>query len=267
MPIADIMTSLFVIFLFIAIIAIKNTSEIKSAFLIIKEEKQSLERENSFMKEAFSSSEDYSENLRIYIETLERNLEYAGNAVSDLDRVTKEIYEKLYDEFKYDLPVWKAEIDPETLIFRFNEPSILFQTNSAVVRPRFKEILSDFFPRYLRVLKEYFDRIEEIRIEGHTSSEWIGAEGEQEAFLKNMQLSQDRTQSVLTYCLNLNLKKGFSDWIRENITTNGFSSTHLIKHDDGQENKAASRRVEFRVYLNYENLIIEIDKRLRNVKS
>lgn len=238
LPIADIMTSLFVIFLFIAIIAIQNVSKVMAVMNIKDGE---LDSSISILDKQAA------------------DLDSIRYIIHDLHKVKDEIYQDLKAEFKYDLPVWRAEIDPHTLVFRFNEPEILFQPSSAEIRPRFQEILSSFFPRYLRVLERYFSSIAEVKIEGHTSSEWLGAKTDNEAFSKNMELSQKRTQSVLLYSLSLGLLETQSEWIRKKVTANGFSSTRLKKNKLGQENKEASRRVEFRVYLNEEIIIKTID--------
>ena len=91
--------------------------------------------------------------------------------VKKYDQIKTQLYIDLQEEFKEDLTVWRATID-STLCIRFQEPSMLFDNNKAYLKPRFKEILDDFFPRYIKVLnrKEYRDNIVEIRIEGHTDS-------------------------------------------------------------------------------------------------
>ena len=84
------------------------------------------------------------------------------------------LYQELYNEFKDDLPRWKAEIERDSLSVRFHEPDVLFKQGKYDVTDRFKDILLEFFPRYIKIIYSgvYRDSIEEIRIEGHTSSEW-----------------------------------------------------------------------------------------------
>lgn len=120
------------------------------------------------------------------------------------------------------------------------------------VRPQFKEILSDFFPRYLRVLREYRDSIDEIRIEGHTSSIWNTHTSETEAYFLNMNLSQGRTQSVLRYVYELPGIESEREWVKRNFAAVGFSSSRLVLNKSGQEDADASRRVSFRVITNAE---------------
>lgn len=171
------------------------------------------------------------------------------------------LYEKLKEEFKDDLPKWQANIDRDTLSIQFFEPEILFKTGKSDVTPRFQEILADFFPRYLQILfsDEFKDSIAEIRIEGHTSSEWgQGVSSEDENYFNNMQLSQDRTRSVLMYCYSLINDPILKDMMKKYITANGLSSSKLIFTDKGYEDKIKSRRVEFRTRTNSENRIVQI---------
>lgn len=80
------------------------------------------------------------------------------------------IYDALVNEFKGDLDIWGAEIDKETLSFNFKSPDVLFANNQTKIKPAYKKILNQFFPRYIEVLKPFRDSIDEVRIEGHTSS-------------------------------------------------------------------------------------------------
>ena len=109
------------------------------------------------------------------------------------------IYDALMKEFEGDLLRWQAVIDKDTLAFEFQSPEVLFGTNEVALRPRFKVILADFFPRYLKILDHFKDSISEVRIEGHTSSVWNRDTGPDRAYFNNMELSQGRTRSVLSY--------------------------------------------------------------------
>lgn len=175
--------------------------------------------------------------------------------VKRYDKIKTQLYIDLKKEFKDDLTVWRATID-STLSIRFQEPSMLFDEGKQELKPKFKEILDDFFPRYIAVLNrpEYRDNIEEIRIEGHTNSN-----GD---YYYNMELSQDRTRSVLQYCFSLMPGKEI-DWLKRLVTANGLSSSHLIFMKSGEEDKELSRRVEFRVRTNAEKQLEDIaNKRL-----
>ena len=174
--------------------------------------------------------------------------------VKRYDQIKTQLYIDLQEEFKKDLTVWRATID-STLCIRFQEPSMLFDEGEDVLKPKFKEILDDFFPRYIGVLSrpQYKDNIEEIRIEGHTNSNG--------GYYSNMELSQDRTRAVLQYCFSL-MKDEDIVWLKGLVTANGLSSSHLILTKNGEEDKDLSRRVEFRVRTNAEKQLEDIaDKR------
>lgn len=160
------------------------------------------------------------------------------------------IYQALMEEFEQDLPRWDATIDADTLAFRFQSPEVLFEMGSAQIRGRFKEILSDFFPRYLEILQEFKESINEVRIEGHTSSIWNSSVSPTEAYFLNMDLSQGRTRSVLQYVYMLPELDGQRAWVKRHFAAVGFSSSRRILTPKGREDRARSRRVTFRVITN-----------------
>lgn len=296
LPIADIMTSLFIIFLFIAIYAIQNVSKVhtilelsdtetKVLLNLISSRERELEEAKAEIRVLLSDLQSLSlETMKanasvamreVEIDTLKeevgvyKNLNTQNQLIitrigleaASLEKLRRQIYADLQKEFRFDLPVWQANLDGRNLVIRFNEPDVLFLASSAEVRPRFQSILMDFFPRYLNVLERYFNKIDEVRIEGHTSSEWNRDTSKKEAFLLNMQLSQARTQSILDFCFRLFLPKSHQDWIQRKATAKGFSSIRLILDENEVEDKAASRRVEFRIFLG-ENRVINAIKRL-----
>lgn len=191
---------------------------------------------------------------------VQKNAEQDEEIVKKYDKTKTQLYIDLQKEFKDDLTTWRATID-SSLCIRFQEPSMLFDEGKQELKPRFKEILNDFFPRYIAVLKrpEYRDNIVEIRIEGHTNSNG--------GYYSNMELSQDRTRSVLQYCFSLMPPKDII-WMKKLVTANGLSSSHLIYKKNGEEDKFLSRRVEFRVRTNAEKQLEDIaNKRLINKKK
>lgn len=156
------------------------------------------------------------------------------------------LYQVLRAEFKNDFDDWEVKLLPDSTI-RFHNPEVLFLTGSHEIRPRFEDILSSFFPRYIDSLREFDGDIHEIRIEGHTSSEYKTARSDDEAYFLNMSLSQNRTRSILKYVLSLPDAEKYAKWARERITANGLSSSRLIRDKNGVEDKILSRRVEFRL--------------------
>ncbi|MCC4860868.1 cell envelope biogenesis protein OmpA [Vibrio splendidus] len=165
------------------------------------------------------------------------------------------IYDALVNEFKGDLDLWGAEIDKETLSFNFKSPDVLFANNQTKIKPAYKRILNQFFPRYIEVLKPFRDSIDEVRIEGHTSSAGLRGSTKEQAYFYNMRLSQGRTRSVLQYGYSLMPEE--SDWITSRVAAVGFSSSRLVKVD-GLEDPEKSRRVSFRAITNADIQIKQI---------
>ena len=159
------------------------------------------------------------------------------------------IYDALTTEFDSDLEKWNAEIDEDSLTFTFKSPDVLFKTGSYDLKPEYQELLNEFFPRYLKVLDPFKESINEVRIEGHTSSYW-GSYSKDDAYFKNMALSQDRTRSVLQYIYSLPPVSQHKDWIKSHLAAVGLSSSKLIYASNGLEDRQASRRVSFRVITN-----------------
>lgn len=191
---------------------------------------------------------------------LQDEFDSKSNVAERYQALQFELYADLYNEFEKDLAVWDAEID-STLTVRFKEPDILFDAGSSAIKASFSAILDDFFPRYIGVLQsdKYMDHVEEIRIEGHTSIEGRNDMNEQEAYFYNMKLSQDRTRSVLQYCLSM-LDEDIVVWTRERTTANGLSSVKPISENDTEEGRKQNRRVEFRVKTDAEEQIREMLK-------
>jgi outer membrane protein OmpA-like peptidoglycan-associated protein len=226
-PLSDLMTGLMMMFLLVAVIfMVKVEAEAKN----VRELQQQAEAQAQRMRDV----------AILY------------------DRMREQLFRDLEAEFRADLTRWRASLDPD-LTIRFEEPEVLFDTGRAVLKPQFIAILNDFFPRYVRILssERYQASIEEIRIEGHTSSFWTGATAD-EAYFRNMELSQSRTRTTLQYVLGLPQISNQRRWLVARLTANGLSSSRLRTNLDGSENREASQRVEFRVRTNAEGRIGEI---------
>lgn len=219
--ISDMMTGLMMIFLFITV---------SYAHQITKESENAISK-NSDVKEIV--------------------LELVNNKTK--------IAESLHEEFDKDLEKWGASIDDQNLRIRFESPEVLFQSGKSDVTPLFNEILSDFWPRYLRILSENKNAILEIKIEGHTSSDWSTRVSRNESYFKNMELSQDRSRNVLKICLQYT-PENLVEWSRKSVTANGFSFSRLIYDELGKEDSEKSRRVEFTIMVRSDDKIDSIEE-------
>lgn len=196
------------------------------------------------------------------------NVETERNKVRDVailyDQLRTQLFKDLQTEFADDMPRWGAELD-EDLAFRFNNSDVLFDRGEAELKPEFQAILDDFFPRYVRIItqEKYRDDILEVRIEGHTSSGWFGARTDDEAYIRNMDLSQERTRSTLAYVLSLDRVHQDKVWLKQHLTANGLSSAKVVRDALGEEVGERSRRVEFRVRTDAEGRIATILDKVR----
>jgi outer membrane protein OmpA-like peptidoglycan-associated protein len=210
-----------------------------------------VEEENPF---AMSIGDLMAALLLIFILLLSSALLSIREQVEAYEDVKQLIYNDLMDKFRDKLHDWRATIDPVTLTVGFQEPEIYFERNKSEIKKPFKIILDEFFGEYIEVLyKDKFrSHIEEIRIEGHTSSEWEENLPKEKAYFRNMGLSQERTRSVMEYCFSTlgEVETSEKAWVRGRIAAIGLSSSKL-KYKEGthpfEEDREASRRVEFRV--------------------
>ena len=165
-----------------------------------------------------------------------------------IEVIESRIYKALNQEFQDDFEDWNAILERKNLTISFQEPGVYFDTGSCTPKEKFVVILNSFLPRYLDVLEKFKEEIEEIRIEGHTSSRYEAAETVDEAYIKNMDLSQCRTREVLSYLLQHPGVQVNKPWSKDKITANGLSSSKIIiDPTTGVEDEAKSKRVNFRV--------------------
>jgi outer membrane protein OmpA-like peptidoglycan-associated protein len=227
-PLSDLMTGLMMMFLVIAILfMVKVEREAKQAELQARQIKEQAE-------------------------TIKSIAALYGD-------VRAKIYAEMYRAFKDDLPVWKASLTPD-LAIRFEEPSVQFDIGQTALKPEFSRVLANFFPRYARILNspQFRDEVEEVRIEGHTSSLWKNLAAEP-AYYENMRLSQDRARTVLQYIFGLAEARDQLGWLVPRVTANGLSSSRRLLTGD-REDYVGSQRVEFRVRTRAEDKLAQISK-------
>ncbi len=159
------------------------------------------------------------------------------------------LYEALMIEFKDDFEPWNANLDKDTLTFRFQKPTVLFNKGKKDLTNKFKDILNNFLPRYSNILNNYQEEIAQVSIEGHTSSEYKMGTTVEEKYKLNQILSDKRAKEVYRYSQSI-VEGGIDDnlsWLNDVFNPIGKSSSQLITDEDGIENKELSRRVEFNI--------------------
>jgi outer membrane protein OmpA-like peptidoglycan-associated protein len=173
--------------------------------------------------------------------------------------------EYLHTELLKNMKKWDSSITKDNTIV-FHSPEVLFEVNKSAISEGFKAILDDFFPRYLKILisKKYKDNIKDMKVEGHTSNDWISSISKEKIYLKNMQLSQKRAYIVLSYCYSLDndLVKQNRLWLEKYFRANGMAFAKLKYKDINSTivDQKSSRRVEFSVQMKTEDKIYEVLK-------
>jgi outer membrane protein OmpA-like peptidoglycan-associated protein len=167
-----------------------------------------------------------------------------------------------------ELARWGAELDGSGLVIRFIDQENQFQGGDDSLSPGFQAILADFFPQFVEVLSRpgLREHVVEVRIEGHTSSEFYAGGRPlppKPAYLKNMDLSQRRALSVLSYVIGLPpVEAAWADWLGGVLRANGLSSSRLMttSSEGGStiEDVVRSRRVEFRIVTDAEDRMRQI---------
>ncbi len=224
--IADLMSGLMIVFLFIAVVFM----------LDIQRSNQALQAQKEAMAEIVTTDE----------------------------RAHQQLHRDLLNAFQTDLKLWDAEILEDNTI-RFNAPKVFFESGKTMLRPKFKTILNDFFPRYIAILShpKHRNEIKAITIEGHTSSDWNHTTPIIGRYLNNLELSQQRALSTLTYCYLLlahdNEKR---IWLQSVLKANGLSFSKRIMIN-GIEEAEKSRRVEFRVITHAQEKLHQILAKLQ----
>jgi outer membrane protein OmpA-like peptidoglycan-associated protein len=104
--------------------------------------------------------------------------------------------------------------------------NVTFDTNSAAIRPQFFEVLNSVVLVVNEYKKTYVDVL------GHTDS--TGGDA------YNMQLSQQRAESVATYLRSQGV-------LSERILSRGFGKSMPIASNDTVEGRALNRRVEIKL--------------------
>lgn len=134
--------------------------------------------------------------------------------------------------------------------------TVLFDVGAANITQQLREFLSAICLPWIRTVEQSGAAVSDLRIEGHASSEWTRESSQQQAYLNNLALSQQRAHAVLSTCLEM-ISGPEGNWARQRATAVGYSSSHPVL-TNGIEDPAKSRRVVFRVDFDLEPVIDDI---------
>ncbi|MBR6009463.1 MAG: OmpA family protein, partial [Clostridia bacterium] len=190
----------------------------------------------------------YKNELALY----ESRLSEAQAQLEQMLGVKTQIIRSLSDAFKRNNI--QVDVDEETGAIVL-PGAALFDSGKTELKPEGMRYLDRFLPVYLSVLlsNEFRPYVAEIIIEGHTDST---AKQGYDAFLYNLELSQERALAVASYVLDdtymrntLRLSNSGIAAFKKVISAAGRSFSSLKYNADGSENKEASRRVEIKFSL------------------
>ncbi|MCQ2516879.1 MAG: OmpA family protein [Saccharofermentans sp.] len=126
------------------------------------------------------------------------------------------------------------------------DASVLFDNNQYSINSAGQSLLNSFMETVLSVLsnEQYDMLLSQIVIQGHTDSNGT--------YDHNVELSENRANAVMDYLVSalVNNTSYEADYLSSILMAEGCASDFLIYNDDGSENQAASRRVEFVFYVN-----------------
>lgn len=147
--------------------------------------------------------------------------------------------------------------------------SILFDVGSPDLTERMEEFLEELCVPWMQVMMRSPVSVAGAQVEGHASSEWEGRTV-QEAYLKNLDLSQGRAATVLRQCLLIasrdSVDEGVETWARAHLRAVGFSSARPVMDETGAEVPEQSRRVVFSLDLDQERLIEDLEGEVGQVR-
>ena len=157
--------------------------------------------------------------------------------------VNKELIEKLKEANI------NAQVDPLTGDIEISDLE-LFEVGSYNLSTKGKIYLNKLIPIYVDTIfskDELVGQIENIVIQGHTDSQsYAGIKNPNEQYLKNMNLSLERANSVANYIFYTNYNKKYNDKLKKFLVVEGKSYSEPILVN-GKEDYNKSRRVELRL--------------------
>ncbi len=209
-------------------------------------------------KENLAEQEDRIAAMQLLLSQQEQELSSYQVQLTDLLGVRTRIVEDLRNALSR--ASIAATVDPNTGDIVLDS-TLMYETNSAVIREEGLRQLDRLIPIYLGVLlsEEYRDYIAEIIVEGHTDSTG--------RYERNLELSQERALNVAKYCINLSgLTAQQKTLLKKIITAQGRADSNLIYDASGNEDQDRSRRVEIKFRLKDNEMIQRMSEILADLE-
>lgn len=156
---------------------------------------------------------------------------------------SQSLYDRLCKLFAKEIKEKQLRIKSD-LTIELLDASLYFQTGVYTLTPKQKRFIQAFGKKLLPFLIQNQESIEQLQINGHTSSEWA-QEKYTNRYLKNEKLSMQRAYSVFSALFRAQDLKT-QKWLSKIIIGSGFSSSKRKVYNN-IENKSLSRRVSFKI--------------------
>jgi outer membrane protein OmpA-like peptidoglycan-associated protein len=181
-----------------------------------------------------------SQNSNMWVVKLNRDGTIAQKSLKSVN-----IYEELVKLFKKEIDS-KELIIKEDMSIELTKKNLYFGVGAFKLTDQQKIYLSKFSAKLVKFLQKYQTYIDALEINGHTSSEWGGANFTSR-YLKNEKLSMNRSYSVLSYIFK-NEDLLTQTWLTKILKGSGYSYSKNFMQDKN-ENRDKSRRVTFKILL------------------
>ncbi len=247
----------------------KELDEKENTLILIRadldEKQEALDEANSVLKNReeeleslqiiLADKEKELEGIQLILTAQQEQLESQAKRIDELVGVRSKIIMDLSSSLTAsDL---KATVDPNSGDIVLDS-SVFFETARSEIKEEGKQLLDKFIPVYLNVLlsDNYREYLGEIIIEGHTDSSG--------SYENNLKLSQQRALQVALYCLAMpTLSAEQKNLLQQILTATGKSWADLKYDEYGNEDRDASRRVEFKFSLKDAEMINEMNRILQ----
>ena len=158
---------------------------------------------------------------------------------------TRSVYEVLTQIFKEEIAKKELFIG-EDLSIQLLKKNLYFQAGVATLSMQQKKFFKHFSQKIMTFLKNNQDIIESFEINGHTSSEWRGADFST-TYLKNAKLSLARAYNTLHFIFKSSDKQ--AQVLLTKLLKGSANSYTKNRLKNGREEKEKSRRVSFKILL------------------
>ncbi|MGH0037116.1 MAG: OmpA/MotB family protein [Myxococcota bacterium] len=165
--------------------------------------------------------------------------------VNETEQLQQELLKELKNKFgPLKIDVSPRDGDPLTIEVTLPEKyrgSLTFRRNESMLLPKGRELIGEVMPLLLGIVCQprFRPRIDSVVVEGHSSSE--GKEH------WNVELSARRATAVLLHSLSLVEESESRECLQDLASASGRGPWHPKLDENEEEDRAASRRVVFRL--------------------